>query len=66
MVWLGALDTLAANVACRFPAPSRTLFGMESSTIAGTPAQAGESTGVPPTETSAAVSISKPTNKRLL
>jgi len=53
-------------VACRFAASSGTLFGMEASTIAGTPAGAGEKANVPSANTPAALSASKPINKRWL
>lgn len=53
-------------MACRLAASSGTLFGMETSTIGGTAAQAGRSTGVPSAKTSAPLSTSKPINKKWL
>ena len=51
---------------CRFAESSRTLFGMETSTIAGTPAPAGEWSEEWPGSAPGASAAAKPINKRLL
>ena len=51
---------------CRFAESSRTLFGMETSAIAGTPARAGEWSEVRPGSAPGAAAAAKPINKRLL
>ena len=51
---------------CRFAESSRTLFGMETSAIAGTPARAGEWSEVQPGNSPGVSAAAKPINKRLL
>jgi hypothetical protein len=53
-------------VPCRFAESSRTLFGMKTSTIAGTAAQAGERSDARSGNAPGASGAVKPVNKRLL